>query len=36
LSPAADLDKEIRRLEPKRAPGAGDFVMTPVFQQDVL
>jgi homocysteine S-methyltransferase len=33
---AADLDKEIRRLELKRAAGA-DFVMTqPVFQQDVL
>jgi homocysteine S-methyltransferase len=33
---AADLDKEIRRLEHKRAAGA-DFVMTqPVFQQDVL
>jgi methionine synthase / methylenetetrahydrofolate reductase(NADPH) len=33
---AADLDKEIRRLEQKRAAGA-DLVMTqPVFQQDVL
>ena len=33
---AADLDKEIRRLELKRAAGA-DFVMTqPVFQQEVL
>jgi homocysteine S-methyltransferase len=33
---AADLDKEIRRLEQKRAAGA-DIVMTqPVFQQDVL
>jgi methionine synthase I (cobalamin-dependent)/5,10-methylenetetrahydrofolate reductase len=33
---AADLEKEIRRLEHKRAAGA-DFVMTqPVFQQDVL
>jgi len=33
---APDLDKEIRRLEQKRAAGA-DFVMTqPVFQQDVL
>jgi methionine synthase I (cobalamin-dependent)/5,10-methylenetetrahydrofolate reductase len=33
---APDLDKEIKRLEMKRAAGA-DFVMTqPVFQQDVL
>jgi homocysteine S-methyltransferase len=33
---AADLDKEIHRLELKRAAGA-DFVMTqPVFQEDVL
>jgi methionine synthase / methylenetetrahydrofolate reductase(NADPH) len=33
---APDLDKEIRRLEQKRAAGA-DFVMTqPVFQQEVL
>jgi methionine synthase / methylenetetrahydrofolate reductase(NADPH) len=33
---APDLDKEIRRLEQKRAAGA-DLVMTqPVFQQDVL
>ena len=33
---AADLDKEIRRLEQKRAAGA-DLVMTqPVFQQDLL
>jgi methionine synthase / methylenetetrahydrofolate reductase(NADPH) len=33
---AADLDKEIRRLELKRAAGA-DFVMTqPVFQPDLL
>ena len=33
---APDLDKEIRRLELKRAAGA-DLVMTqPVFQQDVL
>jgi homocysteine S-methyltransferase len=33
---AADLEKEIRRLEHKRAAGA-DFVMTqPIFQQDLL
>jgi methionine synthase / methylenetetrahydrofolate reductase (NADH) len=33
---AADFDKEVRRLEQKRAAGA-DFVMTqPVFQVDVL
>ena len=33
---APDLDKEIRRLEHKRAAGA-DFVMTqPVFQEDLL
>jgi homocysteine S-methyltransferase len=33
---APDIDKEIRRLEQKRAAGA-DLVMTqPVFQQDVL
>jgi methionine synthase / methylenetetrahydrofolate reductase(NADPH) len=33
---AADLDKEIHRLEQKRAAGA-DFVMTqPIFQQEVL
>lgn len=33
---APDLDKEIRRLEQKRAAGA-DFVMTqPVFHQDLL
>src|SRR5262249_192365 len=33
---AADLDKEIHRLELKRAAGA-DFVMTqPIFQEDVL
>lgn len=33
---AADLDREIKRLEQKRAAGA-DFVMTqPVFQQELL
>jgi homocysteine S-methyltransferase len=33
---AADLDKEIRRLEKKKAAGA-DLVMTqPIFQQDLL